>query len=90
MPAKKTPAAKKAPAKKAAVKTAPKAAAKAAVKAPVKAATKTAAKPAAKKVASKKAPADMDVRVAGTAAKPGKKGKVVVEVGDSGPFGRTI
>jgi arginine/lysine/ornithine decarboxylase len=90
VPAKKTPAAKKAPAKKAAVKTAPKAAAKAAVKAPVKAATKTAAKPAAKKVVSKKAPVDMDVRVAGTAAKPAKKGKVVVEVGDSGPFGRTI
>lgn len=62
----------------------------AAKKTPAKvAAAKPAAKPAAKKV-SKKAPADMDVRVAGTAAKPAKKGKVTVQVGDSGPFGRTL
>ena len=62
---------------------------KAAVKAVAKPAAKAAAKPAAARRA-KATPVDMDVRVTGAAAKPGKGGKVLVEVGDNGPFGRTL
>lgn len=91
VPAKKAPAAKKPAAKSGAVK----AAAKPAAKTVAKAVAKPAAKPAAKTgKASPKAkastPADMDVRVAGTAAKPARKGKKPVQVGDAGPFGRTL
>ena len=91
VPAKKAPAAKKPAAKSGAVK----AAAKPVAKTAVKAVAKPAAKPAAKTgKASPKAkastPADMDVRVAGTAAKPARKGKKPVQVGDAGPFGRTL
>ena len=75
---------------KAMTKAPAKAAAKqAAAKAVAKPAAKAAAKPAAAR-RGKAAPADMDVRVAGTAARPGKGRKVLVEVGDSGPFGRTL
>lgn len=80
------PKAKPVPAKKVVAK---KVTAKPAAKASAKAAAKTPAKPAVKKV-SKQAPADMDVRVVGTSARPAKKGKVEVQVGDNGPFGRTI
>lgn len=91
VPAKKAPAAKKPAAKSGAVK----AAAKPAAKTVAKSVAKPAAKPAAKTgKASPKAkastPADMDVRVAGTAAKPARKGKKPVQVGDAGPFGRTL
>ncbi|TYK73705.1 lysine decarboxylase [Comamonas sp. Z3] len=91
VPAKKAPAAKKPAAKSGAVK----AAAKPVAKTAVKAVAKPAAKPAAKTgKASPKAkastPADMDVRVAGTAAKAARKGKKPVQVGDAGPFGRTL
>ncbi|AIJ46345.1 lysine decarboxylase [Comamonas testosteroni TK102] len=91
VPAKKAPAAKKPAAKSGAVK----AAAKPVAKTAAKSVAKPAAKPAAKTgKASPKAkastPADMDVRVAGTAAKPARKGKKPVQVGDAGPFGRTL
>jgi len=91
VPAKKAPAAKKPAAKSGAVK----AAAKPVAKTAVKAVAKPVAKPAAKTgKASPKAkastPADMDVRVAGTAAKAARKGKKPVQVGDAGPFGRTL
>lgn len=91
VPAKKAPAAKKPAAKSGAVK----AAAKPVAKTAVKAVAKPVAKPAAKTgKASPKAKAstlaDMDVRVAGTAAKAARKGKKPVQVGDAGPFGRTL
>ena len=93
VPAKKAPAAKKPAAKSGAVKAAAKPAAKTAAKAVAKPAAKPAAKtgkasPKAKAKAS--TPADMDVRVAGTAAKPARKRKKPVQVGDAGPFGRTL
>jgi len=95
VPAKKAPAAKKPAAKSGAVKAAAKPAAKTAAKAVAKPAAKPAAKtgkasPKAKAKAKASAPADMDVRVAGTAAKPARKGKKPVQVGDAGPFGRTL
>ncbi|NIF85961.1 lysine decarboxylase [Comamonas sp. Tr-654] len=91
VPAKKAPAAKKPAAKSGAVKAAAKPSAKTAAKAVAKPATKPAAKTgkASPKVKAS-TPADMDVRVAGTAAKPARKGKKPVQVGDAGPFGRTL
>ncbi|MGU3626248.1 Orn/Lys/Arg family decarboxylase [Comamonas sp. C24C] len=91
VPAKKAPAAKKPAAKSGAVKAAAKPAAKTAAKAVAKPAAKPAAKTGkASPKAKASAPADMDVRVAGTAAKPARKGKKPVQVGDAGPFGRTL
>ncbi len=91
VPAKKAPAAKKPAAKPGAVKAAAKPAAKTAAKAVAKPAAKPAAKTGkASPKAKASAPADMDVRVAGTAAKPARKGKKPVQVGDAGPFGRTL
>jgi ornithine decarboxylase/arginine decarboxylase len=100
-PARKTPAGGK-PAVKKAVKTAAKPAAKAAAKTVAKAAAKPAAKPAAKlakaaAVTGVKAPAKRPAArkaqpaapEVGTAAKPAR-GRKMVQVGDDGPFGRTI
>ena len=104
-PARKTPAGGK-PAAKKAVKTAAKPAAKTAAKTVAKTVAKAAAKPAAKPAAKvakaaavtgvkapAKRPAARKAQPAapevGTAAKPAR-GRKMVQVGDDGPFGRTI